>query len=62
MSTKKTQKGLSLQQKVQLINDYEKSKLSVADFARKRETPLSTMKKIIITLDYTLLKTFVCLT
>ena len=47
MSTKKSQKGLSLQQKVQLINDYEKSKLSVADFARKRETPLSTLKKII---------------
>ena len=49
MSSRKTEthKTLSLQQKVQLINDYEKSKLSVADFARKWGTPLSTVKKII---------------
>ena len=32
---------------VQLINDFEKSKLSVADFARKRVAPLSTVKKIL---------------
>ena len=50
MSSRKTEthKTLSLQQKVQLINDFEKSKLSVAaDIARKRVAPLSTVKKIL---------------
>ena len=41
MSSRKTEthKTLSLQQKVQLINDYEKSKLSVAEFARIEQKP-----------------------
>ena len=38
--------ALSLQEKINLINDFEKSKMSVAEFAKKKMVPLSSAKKI----------------